>query len=480
MASIQTRNHSTLPPEIINLIFDHLANLDESPLEIQAALRSCCLVSKSFVYNARKRLWKQVTLSVDDTLPQRCNRFVRVLEQMNLDDKVSLIRNVQSLKLLFQEPIMGQRLSGQKERESVLRSIKRLFGKQPDIVDVFQMLENPNLTHFCLAAPEGTSFLWAHGVHSINPAILRILSYPNLKSFSLCNITSVSQEIVTAAFFSGSIQELAIRSTFVGLRRVIPPGIEITSSLADLKKLEMIDVSVPILFRIILDLLPSANVPRPFFPHLHTLIISVPSDVDDMSLLQEYVLAASASLETLEMDFHVRHRYTYSLPALEGLSFSGLVSLQCFKFQAASPDIIALLEECQRSFLNIFNICDFTNKLKTIELHFLLSAIYDYSSGTSLEKLEQAQHWHTIDRLFVSRSFYNLELFKITIEVRHARDNSNETHSISTQELQRFAANVLPRISVAIQIKLVIQGRVVFCENPKLLRNRFAPSQRTF
>lgn len=307
MASIQTQNQPNLPQEMINLIIDNLADLNESPLKTRAALRACCLVARSFAYSARKQLWKNITLSVDGTLTQRCNRFAHILEGM--DDKASMISEVRSLKLVFREPTMRQQSSGQKQRKAVLRSIKRIFGKQYDIFDVFQMLKNPNFTHLSLAAPDGTSFLWGQGIFFIQPPILQILSCSDLKSFALCNITSVSQEIVAAAFFSRSIQELTIRSIFVGYRRT-PPGAEISGPLADLRKLEMTDVSVPALFRMIFDFLQNSNVPRPLFPRLQTLVISVPSELDNMNPLREYVLGSSAALETLEMEFHVRQRYS--------------------------------------------------------------------------------------------------------------------------------------------------------------------------
>ena len=80
-ALAETSMPPVLPPEIFDLIVDHLHN--EPP-----ALRSCCLVSKSWVPRARRNLFVQVTLrsSWMNVFPDPFNspgHYTRILRLLN-------------------------------------------------------------------------------------------------------------------------------------------------------------------------------------------------------------------------------------------------------------------------------------------------------------------------------------------------------------------------------------------------------------
>lgn len=305
MAFSQTHAQPSIPQEIIDLIIDELAN-QKPALETRTALRACSLVSKSFTYRARRQLWCNIVFYVDGTLAKRINKFVRMLKRMN--DK-TLISEVHSFKLVFEDPGTRQKNPDIPGQMAVLRSILRFFERQYDIFDVFSMLKNPNLRHLSVASRGGIPFYWGQGAISIQPPLLQILSSSNLKSFALCNISAVSKMIVAAAFFSKTIQELTLRNTFLGHRDETPLTNEVYGVLADLRRLEMTGVSLSSVFSLILGILPNSTIRQPLFPHLQTLVISVPWNTDHTSVLWKYVLGSASTLKTLEMEFHYRHHY---------------------------------------------------------------------------------------------------------------------------------------------------------------------------
>jgi len=70
---VETTMPCPLPPEILDLIVDHL---HDEPFALRAQLEICCLVSKSWVPRTRKHLFTHLTF--DDSLVERSKSHIEL------------------------------------------------------------------------------------------------------------------------------------------------------------------------------------------------------------------------------------------------------------------------------------------------------------------------------------------------------------------------------------------------------------------
>lgn len=324
MVTTQDYNNSRLPQEVLDLIIDEVARL-KPVLDGQTTLRACSLVSRSFSHRSREHLWADFVFCMDASSRKRATDLIHMLQRK---DNRSLVAHVRSIQLVFDAPAEDDqhRLIRAKNtlRRVIKRPFRRYFKPRYTILDLLQHIKNSDFQQFSVNSRERTRPIhWTKDEFSkvIKPTLLEVLSSNTaIKSFALCNIGSISKQMAAAAFFSPAMEDLTMRNLQFGRDELVTLTVERACVLADLKRLEMINVPIlPLLSLIHLlvphswpsgslsssDLTSSDMKLQPLFPRLQTLVVSVPYP-EDMNPLWKLILGGASCLENLEMEYHYR------------------------------------------------------------------------------------------------------------------------------------------------------------------------------
>ncbi|KAH9483092.1 hypothetical protein JR316_0005192 [Psilocybe cubensis] len=486
MTSTQSYNNLHLPQEILDLIIDEVARL-KPVLDSQAALRTCTLVSRAFCRRSRKHLWADFVFYMDRSSRKRATDLIHMLRRR---DNRSLVAHVRSMQLVFNTPVEDEQHRLVRAKNTLSKAIKRPFQKyfkpQYTVLDVLQHIQNCDFEHFSVNSLEQTRPIhWTKDEFSkvIKPTLLEVLSSnTRIKSFSLCNIGSISKQMVAAAFFSPEMEDLTMRNLQFGEDELVTFTVERDCVLADLRKLEMINVPMLPLLSLIHLLVPhswpsgslsssdftsSDLEPQPLFPRLQTLVVSVPYP-EDMNPLWKLILGGASCLENLEMEYHYRR---YGIPELGQLSLRRLTALRNFRFRTVSPDDIVWVEASQRVLLNIFTFPCFTEKLRSFELQYLFSAAWDtsdHTNGKPLERLRNAAHWEVIDDWLVSDHFRSFETLQLSVKVVHSMGGSDAVYYIPADEMLAAALLMFPKMTAKAHIEVIMEGQIFFRLNPTM------------
>ena len=233
----------SLPPEILDVIVDHL---DDEP----TALRACCLVSKSWVWRTRRYLFDRVEFN---SARSSVEKWIEVFQE----PPNSPVHHTQILWISGRDVVATTSVDGLTWIRS-FRGIKELLVDTKDTPRV-------SLVHFHGLSPTLTSLCLFHFTNPFSEVLDLVCSFPLLEDLFL---TPLGTERVTNRWeIPSTSPKLTGYLSLSGGLRSIPRGL--------------------------LDL-PNG---------LRFTKISVMSPVKDADLAGELVLGCSATLESLRIDY---------------------------------------------------------------------------------------------------------------------------------------------------------------------------------
>jgi len=291
-----TKLPRVIPQEIVDRILDEVAAFKSS-----ATLGACALVSKSFYFPCRRRLYSDVFLVVDKWRDARARGLIRTLETLRKRGCTTHVRSLTLMLDVSSRPTFGSRfLASQKSQKFNLVRARLLETSLEKLLKLLLMAGQ--LTSFALDARGGVIDWELHLRGEIRMEIFHSLfTHPSLKSMEISHVSGLDNSLVAEALRSNFLEEL----TFINVSIPLPyqynthPAVQLTNS--HLRKLDIRRTSIREFLRIMGYAGLPMSTPHRFvtFTQLRSLVIV--GRLWDLDLWG-FILGLARTLETLEIE----------------------------------------------------------------------------------------------------------------------------------------------------------------------------------
>lgn len=298
--------HLSLPQEIIDQIVDDVAGpcYEGGDATSLRTLRACSLVSKSFNIRARRHIFSQIELTVDESVQRRSRKLLKILGHHSLVD--STIRNIHTFSLLFDTPSVAEpyilRIMGLGGAFTIAQQrIARSLNRNNSLHDILKILSHAPIVHFNFGARKILSRSWdSQDRLCIMNTCLQIVTNPSLRTLRFSHQIFLPQTFIKNACYSNSLQELVL----CGIIDFSPDDTEANADelrcpVPKLEKLELLCVPYTALLNILCSLTSISTFPK--FSHLRTLAVTIANTRSEMESLWKIMQGVSPFLETLDV-----------------------------------------------------------------------------------------------------------------------------------------------------------------------------------